>query len=105
VRSSVSGRLPAAIETALYRTVQEALTNASRHALASRVDIEVDREGDSLCCVIRDDGIGFDVASSGGSGLGLKGMRERLSAVAGTVQIASAPGNGTQIRLRMPMER
>jgi signal transduction histidine kinase len=104
VRSSVSGRLPAAVETALYRTVQEALTNASRHARASRVDIEVDREADSLCCVIRDNGMGFDVASSGGSGLGLKGMRERLSAVAGTLQITSAPGNGTQIRLRMPME-
>jgi signal transduction histidine kinase len=104
VRSSISGRLPAAIETALYRTVQEALTNASRHARASQVSIEVDREADSLCCVISDDGIGFDVASAGGGGLGLKGMRERLSAVAGTLQITSAPGNGTQVRLRMPME-
>jgi two-component system, NarL family, sensor histidine kinase UhpB len=104
VTSSVSERLPAAIETALYRAVQEALTNAIRHARASCVRIEVEREADTLCCVIGDDGIGFDVASNGGGGLGLKGMRERLSAVDGTLQITSTPGNGTQIRLRLPME-
>jgi signal transduction histidine kinase len=55
--------------------------------------------------VIGDDGIGFDVASNGGGGLGLKGMRERLGAVDGTLQITSTPGKGTQIRLRLPMER
>jgi signal transduction histidine kinase len=105
VSSSVSERLPAAIETALYRAVQEALTNAVRHARASCVRIEVEREADTLCCVIGDDGIGFDVASNGGGGLGLKGMRERLGAVDGTLQITSTPGKGTQIRLRLPMER
>jgi signal transduction histidine kinase len=105
VSSSVSQRLPAAIETALYRAVQEALTNASRHALASCVRIEVDREADTLRCVISDDGIGFDVAAcGGGGGLGLKGMHERLSAVDGTLQITSTPGEGTQIRLQLPME-
>jgi signal transduction histidine kinase len=104
VRSSVPGRLPAAIETVLYRTVQEALTNASRHSRASCVNIEVDREADTLRCLISDDGVGFDIASNGGGGLGLKGMRERLSAVDGTLQITSSPGNGTQIRLRLPME-
>ncbi|HEY2465382.1 MAG TPA: ATP-binding protein [Steroidobacteraceae bacterium] len=106
VRASFSGRLPAPIETALYRAVQEALTNASRHARASCVRIEVDCEADSLRCVISDDGIGFDVAArDGGGGLGLKGMRERLSAVEGTLMIASAPGEGTRIRLQLPMER
>jgi signal transduction histidine kinase len=105
VRSSVSGRLPAPIETALYRAVQEALTNASRHARASCVRIEVEREADTLHCLISDDGIGFDVAAcGGGGGLGLMGMRERLSAVNGTLQITSAPGNGTQVRLQLPME-
>jgi signal transduction histidine kinase len=106
VSSSVSERLPAAIETALYRAVQEALTNASRHARASCVRIEVEREADRLCCVISDDGIGFDVAANGsGGGLGLKGMRERLSAVDGTLQITSTAGEGTQIRLQLPMKR
>jgi signal transduction histidine kinase len=105
VRSSFSGRLPAAIETALYRAVQEALTNASRHSRASCVRIEVECEADRLCCVISDDGIGFDVGScDGGGGLGLKGMRERLNAVEGTLQIASTPGEGTQIRLQLPTE-
>jgi signal transduction histidine kinase len=105
VHSSVSGRLPPAIETALYRAVQEALTNASRHARASCVRIEVEREVDTLRCVISDDGIGFDIAlCDGGGGLGLKGMRERLAAVGGSVQISSAPGEGTRIRLRLPME-
>jgi two-component system sensor histidine kinase DesK len=69
------------------------------------VNIEVDREADTLHCLISDDGIGFDIAAcGGGGGLGLKGMRERLSAVNGTLQISSAPGNGTQIRLQLPME-
>ena len=105
VRSSVSVRLPAAIETAMYRAVQEALTNASRHARASWVRIDVEREAGRLRCVISDDGIGFDVAScGGGGGLGLTGMRERLSAVNGTLQIASAPGQGTQITLHLPMD-
>jgi signal transduction histidine kinase len=104
VRSSFSGRLPTAIETALYRAVQEALTNASRHARASCVQIEVEREADKLRCVISDDGVGFNIDSSDGGGLGLKGMRERLSAIDGTLQIISAPGEGTQIRLQLPME-
>ena len=104
VSSSVCERLPAAVETALYRAVQEALTNASRHARASCVRIEVQREADTLCCMISDDGIGFDMAANGsGGGLGLKGMRERLSAVDGTLQIVSRPGEGTQIRLQLPM--
>jgi signal transduction histidine kinase len=106
VRSSFSGRLPEAIETALYRVVQEALTNASRHARATWVRIEVECDADRLRCVISDDGVGFDVASCDrGSGLGLKGMRERLSAVEGTLQIASTPGEGTQILVQLPMDR
>jgi signal transduction histidine kinase len=104
VSSSVAGRLPSRIETVLYRTVQEALTNATRHARASSVNIEVSREADTLQCLIRDDGIGFDVASYGGGGLGLIGMRERLSAAHGTLQITSTPGAGTQVRLQLPME-
>jgi signal transduction histidine kinase len=105
VRSNFSGRLPAVIETALYRAVQEALTNASRHARASCVRIDVECQADKLSCVISDDGVGFDVAlPGGGGGLGLKGMRERLSAVDGALQIASTPGEGTQIRLQIPVE-
>ncbi|HEY2676349.1 MAG TPA: ATP-binding protein [Steroidobacteraceae bacterium] len=104
VRSSVSGRLPSRIEIVLYRSVQEALTNASRHARANCVNVEVSRDADILHCLIKDDGIGFDVASHGGGGLGLIGMRERLSAANGTLQITSTPGTGTQVRLELPIE-
>ncbi|SRR5258706_3103095 len=104
VQSTIDGRLPAAIETVLYRTVQEALTNATRHAKAKHVSIEVMRESSQLRCLIADDGVGFDVAARGNGGLGLRGMRERLNAVNGRLDITSSPGNGTQLRLLLPME-
>src|SRR5205823_3637554 len=79
VRSSITQRLPAPVETALYRVVQEALTNAARHSKASRIGIEIDQELDSLRCLISDDGVGFEVESCvRRGGLGLRGMRERL---------------------------
>ncbi len=101
VRSSVEGRQPPQIETALYRTVQEALTNAARHSRATHVHIEVDREAGMLCCLISDDGVGFEPGTRGG-GLGLTGMRERVDAVGGRLKIASLPGAGTRITLWLP---
>src|SRR6266404_25677 len=75
VKAAFAGRLSGAMETALYRIVQEALTNASKHAKATRVWIQVRRQGRTLCCSIRDDGEGFDahVAHAEGKrrGLGL----------------------------------
>jgi signal transduction histidine kinase len=108
VKAAFAGRLPGAMETALYRIVQEALTNASKHAKASRVWIQVRREGRTLCCSIRDDGEGFDVhvahAEGKRRGLGLIGIRERLIAVGGTLSIHSAPGHGTKLLIRLPLE-
>jgi signal transduction histidine kinase len=104
VRSSVTQRLPAAVETALYRVVQEALTNAARHARATRIRIEIDRDPDGLRCLIGDDGAGFEVdACVRNGGLGLRGMRERLSALGGSLHIVSAPGHGAQIRFQLPV--
>jgi len=104
VRSSVTQRLPAAVETALYRVVQEALTNAVRHAHATRIRIEIDQERDCLRCLIGDDGLGFEVESGvGRGGLGLRGMRERLSALGGSLHIVSAPGHGAEIRIQLPV--
>ena len=104
VRSSIGRRLPADVETALYRVVQEALTNVTRHANASCVHIDISGGGDELRCLIGDDGAGFDVTASAGSGgLGLQGMRERLRAVNGRLRIDSRPGYGTQIRLYLPL--
>lgn len=104
VSSGVKRRLPAEIETAVYRVVQEALTNAVRHARAKRIHIEVTQRADRLHCVIADDGIGFDVdACVRRGGLGLRGMRERLSSLGGSLRISSAPGGGAQVSLQLPV--
>jgi signal transduction histidine kinase len=104
VRSSVTQRLPAAVETALYRVVQEALTNAARHAGASRIRVEIDQDQDCLRGIIMDDGVGFEVDRCvKNGGLGLKGMQERLAALGGSIQIVSAPGRGAEIRFKLPM--
>jgi signal transduction histidine kinase len=106
VRSSVTQRLTPAVETALYRVVQEALSNATRHAQASRIRVEVDQEHNCLCGLISDDGVGFEAHSGGHGrgGLGLQGMQERLGALGGTLRVASAPGRGAEIRFRLPLE-
>lgn len=108
VKAPLIARLPRASEVAVYRLVQEALTNATRHAKASHVSIQVWREDRSLCCSIQDDGVGFDVRAvqSEGKrrGLGLIAMQERLSAIGGVLSIDSTPGHGTKILIRLPME-
>jgi len=105
VVATETGRLSAAAETALYRSVQEALTNVVRHSRAGRVRIEADREGGTLVCQVVDDGIGFEAAAPNGhAGLGLRGMRERLNAVGGQLQVISLPGDGTRIKLQVPVE-
>lgn len=102
-------RLPPAMETALYRIVQEALTNVVRHARATKVHVEVLREGSTVRAVVRDDGQGFDVAATmarrGDRGLGLIGMRERVDALGGKLSIESSPGRGTEISLTIPVKR
>src|ERR1700731_4399316 len=103
----VSGRLPTATETTLYRIVQEALTNAVKHARANNVWIRAWREDLTQCCTIRDDGAGFKMRRGQGSprkGLGLVAMRERVSAIGGTLQIESRPGHGTEVSVRLPLE-
>jgi len=101
-------RLPPAVETALYRIVKEGLANVSRHARASRARIRVEHEGRLARCAIQDDGKGFDVpevmARNGEHGLGLGGMRQRLGALGGTLEILSAPGQGTELQITIPVE-
>ncbi len=108
IDATVSGRLPGNIETTLYRIVQEALTNAVKHAKASNVWIRAWRENLVLCCSIRDDGGGFDSsqahAAPGRKGLGLIAMQERVSAIGGTLHIESRPGRGTELSIRIPLE-
>lgn len=108
IDATVSERLPSTVETTLYRIVQEALTNAVKHAKASNVWIRSWRENLMLCCSIRDDGAGFTTHQSQipplRKGLGLIAMRERVSAIGGTLQIESNPGSGTELSIRIPLE-
>jgi PAS domain S-box-containing protein len=101
VRGSVSEQLPPAAATTLYRVAQEALTNVMRHAHATCAFVEVVQESDAIRCSIRDDGVGFDVpeilSRRGERGLGLIGIRERVSALGGFLAIHSTPGQGTEL--------
>jgi signal transduction histidine kinase len=97
------GRLPAEVETVVYRVVQEALTNVVRHAGAATASVVVARTADRLRAVVEDDGRGFDRAAVQPASLGIGGMSERASLVGGTIQIDSAPGRGTTVRLEVPV--
>jgi PAS domain S-box-containing protein len=100
--------LPAVTGTAVYRLVQEALTNVSRHANANRVAIRLEHVDRTLRCSIDDDGVGFRVAAAlarpGAPGLGLKGTRAGIEALGGTLQISSAIGRGTTLCATIPLE-
>lgn len=106
VDAALGERLPGLVETALYRVVQEALSNAARHAGTTRVIVTVKTAGDVVRCTIRDDGTGFDVetalATPGDRGLGLIGMRERVEALGGSLELVSSPGHGTEVRVDVP---
>ncbi|HEY1191746.1 MAG TPA: PAS domain-containing protein [Gemmata sp.] len=104
-------RLPRETETALYRVVQEALTNASRYAGARRVAVVVGRRGGEAVAVVEDDGFGFDPDAvprtpipGRRGGLGLVGMRERVELLGGTLEVDSAPGAGTTVIARIPLD-
>jgi signal transduction histidine kinase len=92
------------LEAAVYRLVQEALTNVVKHAEAKEVSVSLREAGDLIRIDIRDDGRGFDTAVPS-SGFGLLGMRERLALVGGFLSIDSARGRGTAIRAELPSKR
>jgi PAS domain S-box-containing protein len=101
-------RLTAELETALYRVVQEALTNVARHAQASRVRIRLEHRGTTVTASIEDDGQGFNIEECSGRaaserGTGLIGMRERVTSLRGSFSIKSQPGEGTRLSLEIPV--
>jgi PAS domain S-box-containing protein len=96
-----SRRLPAAVESTVYFTVAEALTNAARYADARRVEVEAAELGGRLRIEIRDDGRGgADLAA----GSGLRGLADRLAALDGSLEVVSPPGRGTLLRVELPCE-
>jgi len=101
-------RLPAELETALFRVVQEALMNVARHAQAETVLIQIAPREGQLEIEIEDDGRGFAPEENAepdasGRGLGLLGMRERVELLGGRLQVDSSPGNGTRVLARVPL--
>jgi two-component system sensor histidine kinase UhpB len=100
-------RLPAEVETILFRIVQEALSNVARHAQAAQVTVSLDQVENQVWLTVCDDGAGFDPAQlptdETGRGLGLVGMRERAALVGGTCQIESQPGQGTCVTASLPI--
>lgn len=101
-------RIPPMIETAVYRIVQEALTNAAKHSRCQRISVLLQASHRQLSVIVEDDGCGFDVDEVLRKGrevhMGLYGMQERAQLVGGTLTIESAPGQGTAIYLRVPLE-
>ncbi len=97
-------RLDEELETAVYRLVQEALTNVAKHARAERVRVAVEEAGGELRIEVHDDGAGFDPARAS-DGFGLAGMRERVSLAGGTLSIESSDAQGTLLTACLPVHR
>jgi signal transduction histidine kinase len=98
-----SERLPAVVETALYRIVQESLTNVVKHAKADRVSVLLTRKEGKALAVIEDDGRGFDPHHRREGHFGIEGMRERVALLDGRLTIETAPGDGTTLVVEVPV--
>lgn len=105
---ALDGVLSPEAELAVYRIVQEALSNVVRHAHARRVEVHLGVADDTLLATVQDDGRGFHpgrTSSEQGCGLGLFGMRERAAYLGGEVDVGSEPGRGTRVRVRVPTRK
>lgn len=99
-------RLPMAVESAVYRVVQEGLTNIARHSGSTRAGIVVERRNGDLVTVIEDSGVGFELESITrvpGRQLGLRGIRERAELLGGSMDVETSPGEGTTLFVRIPI--
>ena len=100
--STIGERLPVEVETAIYRIVQEALTNVVKHAHAQRVSVLLTRANGRIKAVIEDDGTGFDPETADGGGIGLIGMRERIELLDGSLTVETGSETGTTIAVEVP---
>ena len=99
-----TGDVPPGVELAAYRIVQEALTNAVRHAGAHRAVVRLDASGGTLRVRVSDDGSGQTGSTQSGSGHGLVGMRERVAVYGGSLDVGPAPGGGFQVEATIPYD-
>lgn len=106
VHERMEQRLTPEIEAAMFRMLQEGLTNVARHARATVVRVYLQRLASTVLMTIEDNGVGFDTSaveqSGGAGGLGLIGIRERVANLRGTLRLESAPGRGTRLTVELP---
>lgn len=102
----IEGRLPAEMETSIYRIVQEGLTNVARYAQADHASVMLSRRNGVIRVIVEDDGVGFDPAAvrRNNKSLGLQGIRERAGLLGGALTIESQPGQGTSLFVEIPDE-
>lgn len=103
VARNLAERLPVAVETTLYRVIQEGLTNIARHAQARNASILIEQRPASVRVIVEDNGVGFDVERVGASRLGLQGIHERVQLLGGKLVIESQPGQGTSLFIEIPL--
>jgi signal transduction histidine kinase len=101
-------RLPSHVEVALFRIVQEAVSNVARHADAKHVEVKLLRDAGTVTVIVADDGSGFEVGLAVGVGgrygsVGLSGMEERVALLGGSMEVQSAPGAGTTVEVKVPV--
>jgi len=98
--------LRSSVKAAIFRLVQECLNNVEKHAQASNVQVKLEFVQDSLSLVVKDDGVGFDLDKSLATGVsfGLLGMKERVQLLEGSVEMQSAPGEGTKVIFQIPLK-
>jgi len=97
-------RLPLAVETVLYRLVQESLTNVAKHAQAQHVSVVLSRHAGHVIVMVEDDGVGFDQRRITNGRIGILGMRERVMQLGGSFDVESTPAQGTTILARVPLQ-
>ena len=94
--------LPDAYNITLYRTLQEALTNVIKHAQANQAWVDLSMDDDQVTLTIQDNGIGFGGERSGSNGIGLAGLRERITIAGGSLTVSSTPKRGTILSAQFP---
>lgn len=101
-----AGRLPADVETTIFRIVQESLSNVRRHARAGSVSVRIEQEdGGRVRVVVEDDGVGFEPSAVPDDRFGLEGIRQRAQLLGGEALITSLPGRGTTVTVTLPLDR